>query len=76
MHCRCVCLYFALRQPSQCGTAAELRHCPLTSRGVIVNEDTDSGQSQLCRGPTEWTQSPGVMDLIETGMALESGCKS
>ncbi len=41
-----------------------------------MNEDTDSSQSQLCRGPTEWRKSPGVMDLMETGVALESGCKS
>lgn len=49
----CTALYFVLPKPSQCGTTAELWHCPLTARGLIVKEDTDSGQSQLCRGLTE-----------------------
>lgn len=35
-----------------------------------MNEDTDSSQSQLCRGLTECTQSPGVIDLMKPGMAL------
>lgn len=38
-------------------------------RGLILNEDTDTRQAQLCRGLTERTQSPGynenwALDLI------------
>lgn len=33
-----------------------------------MNEDTDSSQSQLCRGPN---RVDTVMDLMEPGMALE-----
>lgn len=76
---QCVCLWAcALCFPSTLSVLHHNRAVPLSAacRGLIVNEDTDSSQSQLCRGPTEWAQSPGVMDLMETGMALESGSES
>lgn len=84
----CVCLRVCLALPLclaqlclQCSPSAfSVWHhggtVPLSAdwRGPTVNDDIDSSKLQLCRGLREWTLSAGVMDLMDTGMAPESGC--